>query len=430
MIEALLKEPKEYGIDNECWNYVGIKDVCFFQEGPGLRVWQWKDEGIKVINIKNIIGTGEIILDNTDKYISLEELEDKYRHFEVQEGDILVAASGWTYGKVGVIKKHHLPLLMNTSVIRFRSLDENQLLNSYLYSFLSSPFMKSQIDILISGVDIPNFGPSHVKRMSIPIPPIQTQKRIADILSAYDDLIENNLKRIKLLEQASQNIYKEWFVNLRFPDHENTPINEETGLPVGWEYGVVSDLCEVKSGYAFKSKHWRKEGNPVIKIKNINNNTVNIGKSDFVDDDIAGVANKYELFSGDVIIAMTGATVGKVGLVPKIDKRIYLNQRVGLFRPLLEENNNIALVFSFFLTDDSQQQVLNFAQGAAQPNISGSEIGNIKLNIADSKVLYEFNKLTKPSIYLIQTLYGQNQKLKAARDILLPRLMNRTVEVE
>ena len=88
--------------------------------------------------------------------------------------------------------------------------------------------------------------------------------------SNYDDLIENNLKRIKLLEQAAQNIYKEWFVNLRFPGHENTPINEKTGLPEGWEYGVVSDLCEVKSGYAFKSKQWKKEGNPVIKIKNIN----------------------------------------------------------------------------------------------------------------------------------------------------------------
>ena len=151
--------------------------------------------------------------------------------------------------------------------------------------------------------------------------------------------------------------------------------------------------------------------------------------SGFVDDEVADVAKKYELFTGDVVIAMTGATVGKVGLMPKIDKRIYLNQRVGLFRPLSEENDNIALVFSFFLTDDSQQQVLNFAQGAAQPNISGSEIGNIKLNIADSKVLSEFNKLTKPSNDLIQTLYGQNQKLKAARDILLPRLMNRTIEV-
>ena len=72
-----------------------------------------------------------------------------------------------------------------------------------------------------------------LKSIEIKFPPLQTQKRIADILSAYDDLIENNLKRIKLLEQAAQNIYKEWFVNLRFPGHENTPINEETGLPEG-----------------------------------------------------------------------------------------------------------------------------------------------------------------------------------------------------
>ena len=74
---------------------------------------------------------------------------------------------------------------------------------------------------------------------------LQTQKRIADILSAYDDFIENNLKRIKLLEQAAQNIYKEWFVNLRFPGHENTPINEETGLPEGWEKKDLNNLLNL-----------------------------------------------------------------------------------------------------------------------------------------------------------------------------------------
>jgi type I restriction enzyme S subunit len=275
-----------------------------------------------------------------------------------------------------------------------------------------------------------NVSKSNFMSLPLEVPTsLMEQKRIGLILSSFDNLIENNLKRIKLLEQAAQNIYKEWFVNLRFPEYENTPINEETGLPQGWGNGVVSDLCEVKSGFAFKSKHWKKEGNPVMKIKNINNNTVDIDNSDFVDNDVAGLAKKYELFPGDVIIAMTGATVGKVGLIPKIGKRIYLNQRVGLFRPLTEENDNIALVFSFFLTDDSQQQVLNFAQGAAQPNISGSEIGNIKLNIADSKVLSLFNKMIEPSFQLVQSLYGQNQKLKAARDILLPRLMNRTIEV-
>ncbi|MFT4800849.1 MAG: type I restriction enzyme S subunit [Flavobacteriaceae bacterium] len=295
-------------------------------------------------------------------------------------------------------------------------------------------FLKVNLNLIdiggyVTGAAQPKLSMTNLRRIKINLPPLQTQKRIADILSGYDDLIENNLKRIKLLEQAAQNIYKEWFVNLRFPEYENTPINEETGLPQGWRNGVVSDLCEVKSGFAFKSKHWKKEGNPVMKIKNINNNTVDIDNSDFVDNDVAGLAKKYELFPGDVIIAMTGATVGKVGLIPKIGKRIYLNQRVGLFRPLTEENDNIALVFSFFLTDDSQQQVLNFAQGAAQPNISGSEIGNIKLNIADSKVLSQFNKMIKPSFQLVQSLYGQNQKLKAARDILLPRLMNRTIEV-
>jgi type I restriction enzyme, S subunit len=327
-------------------------------------------------------------------------------------------------GSVYIMPNLYRPvsLAMNLFLIRFREL--NQRFMYYLMK-TNEPYIKS----FANGVATQSITKDAVRNLEFDIPSKIAQKRIADILSAYDDLIENNLKRIKLLEQAAQNIYKEWFVNMRFPGHENTPVNNETGLPEGWEYGIVSNLCKVKSGYAFKSKHWRKEGNPVIKIKNINNNTVNIGNSDFVDDEVADIANKYELFAGDVLIAMTGATVGKVGLIPKFDKRIYLNQRVGLFRPLSEENNNIALVFSFFLTDDSQQQVLNFAQGAAQPNISGSEIGNIKLNIADSKVLLQFNKLVKPSINLIQTLYGQNQKLKVARDILLPRLMNRTIEV-
>ncbi|MEN8901948.1 MAG: restriction endonuclease subunit S [Nonlabens sp.] len=383
------------------------------------------ENGIPIVNQRcireNTINFDTARLSSKDKKIT----EVKF----LQVGDTLINSTGvGTLGRTAYVKKLDQPSSADTHVTIVRP---NKTIIDPKYLSL---YLNAKEDIIenmgkgatgqteLSAKDLSSLNVFYPKSL-------QTQKRIADILSAYDDLIENNLKRIKLLEQAAQNIYKEWFVNLRFPGNENTPINEETGLPVGWEYGVVSDLCEVKSGYAFKSKQWKKKGNPVIKIKNINNNTVSLNDTGFVDDEVAQNAKKYELFSGDVIIAMTGATVGKVGLIPKIDKRIYLNQRVGLFRPLSEENNNIALVFSFFLTDDSQQQVLNFAQGAAQPNISGSEIGNIKLNIADSKVLSEFNKLTKPSIDLIQTLYGQNQKLKAARDILLPRLMNRTIEV-
>jgi len=383
------------------------------------------ENGIPIVNQRcireNTINFDTARLSSKDKKIT----EVKF----LQVGDTLINSTGvGTLGRTAYVKKLDQPSSADTHVTIVRP---NKIIIDPKYLSL---YLNAKEDIIenmgkgatgqteLSAKDLSSLNVFYPKSL-------QTQKRIADILSAYDDLIENNLKQIKLLEQAAQNIYKEWFVNLRFPGHENTPINQETGLPVDWEYGLVSDLCEVKSGYAFKSKQWKKEGNPVIKIKNINNNTVSLNDAGFVDDEVAQNAKKYELFSGDVIIAMTGATVGKVGLIPKIDKRIYLNQRVGLFRPLSDENNNIALVFSFFLTDDSQQQVLNFAQGAAQPNISGSEIGNIKLNIADSKVLSEFNKMIKPSFDLIKSLYGQNQKLKAARDILLPRLMNRTIKV-
>tara|TARA_A100001011_G_C14317437_1_gene848656 strand:- start:3298 stop:4584 length:1287 start_codon:yes stop_codon:yes gene_type:complete len=392
---------------------------------PTTYGFKWQDSGITFLRSECVSELG--YSESGVAFIS-KEAHDAMERSKIKGGDILISITG-NVGRIAVYPLDKTEGNINQHIARVRIIKKEIANREFIYYQLNQRNYRNYYLGIITGAAYPQLSLKQIRETSVYLPPLKIQKRIADILSAYDDLIENNLKRIKLLEQAAQNIYTEWFVNLRFPGYEDTPINEETGLPEGWEYGVVSDLCEVKLGYAFKSKQWKKEGNPVIKIKNINNNTVSLNDTGFVDDEVAQNAKKYELFSGDVIIAMTGATVGKVGLIPKINKRIYLNQRVGLFRPLSDENNNIALVFSFFLTDDSQQQVLNFAQGAAQPNISGSEIGNVKLNIADSKILSEFNKLTKPSIDSIQTLYGQNQKLKAARDILLPRLMNRTIEV-
>jgi type I restriction enzyme S subunit len=289
--------------------------------------------------------------------------------------------------------------------------------------------VQKEMQMVSQGATQDNLSLEKLLKFKVPTPPLETQKRIASILSNYDDLIENNLKRIKLLEETAQNIYKEWFVNFHFPNYEHTEFDGESGLPVGWRKGKVADLCEVKSGYAFKSKDWQTEGNPVMKIKNITNNTVDINDCDYVDDEVAKNAEKFELFEGDVLIAMTGATVGKVGLIPKIDKRIYINQRVGLFRPFSEIENNVYLVFSFFMTDEAQKQILNFAGGAAQPNISSSQISDVELNIGSEEILKMFESKIQSIMVQIQTLYSQNQKLKEARDILLPRLMNRTIEV-
>ncbi len=317
----------------------------------------------------------------------------------------------------------------STEYFIFRGI-ENVSDSDFIYYFsLNEEFKKYAIGSMVGASGRQRADQKFVGEFEINLPPLETQKRIASILSNYDDLIENNLKRIKLLEETAQNIYKEWFVNFRFPNYENTEFDSESGLPFGWRKGKVADLCEVKSGYAFKSKDWQTEGNPVMKIKNITNNTVDITDCDFVDDEVAQSAEKFELFEGDVLIAMTGATVGKVGLIPKIDKRIYINQRVGLFRPFSEIENNVYLVFSFFMTDEAQKQILNFAGGAAQPNISSSQISDVELNIGSDEILKMFESKIQSIMVQIQSLYSQNQKLKEARDILLPRLMNRTIEV-
>ncbi|MBX3121037.1 MAG: restriction endonuclease subunit S [Fimbriimonadaceae bacterium] len=174
---------------------VPLGDVAFFQEGPGLRTHQWTTEGMKVINVTNIIGDGSVNVTNTDKFVSLEEFETRYAHFAIEENDIVVASSGNTYGKVGRIRVEHLPLMMNTSVIRFHSQDRSSLDNDFLYVWLRSPEFINQVEGFVTGGAQPNFGPTHLKRMRITLPGIQHQKAIADILSAYDDLIENNKRR-------------------------------------------------------------------------------------------------------------------------------------------------------------------------------------------------------------------------------------------
>lgn len=405
------------------WREVELFEITNFIK-RGISPKYVEDGGFPIINQKcirgNVVSMEFSRLCSNDKKIP----DEKY----IKVGDVLVNSTGaGTLGRTGWVKELNEPTTVDTHVTIVRP-NKNIVSDKFLALYLSL----KEVEIESMGKGATNqteLSASILGTLKINLPPITTQKRIANILSSYDDLIENNLKRIKLLEETAQNIYKEWFVNFRFPNYQHTKFDEESGLPKGWRKGKVADLCEVKSGFAFKSKDWETEGNPVMKIKNISNNTVDILDCDYVNDEVAKNAEKFELFEGDVLIAMTGATVGKVGLIPKIDKRIYINQRVGLFRPFTDEKNNVYLVFAFFMTDEAQKQILNFAGGAAQPNISSSQISEVELNIGSDEILKVFESKIQSIMVQIQTLYSQNQKLKEARNILLPRLMNRTIEV-
>jgi type I restriction enzyme, S subunit len=278
------------------------------------------------------------------------------------------------------------------------------------------------------GAAIPTTNRDEFYALPLCYPNKEQQILAASILSAYDDLIENNRRRIQLLERAARLLYQEWFVRLRFPGHEHVKIKD--GVPEGWLRGKVGDVAEVRSGFAFKSRDWKSEGNPVIKIKNIvGDGTIDINSCDCIDDSIVNETSKFLIEPGSLLIAMTGATIGKVGLMPRTPKNYYLNQRVGKFLTCSIEKIEYFLYQFFFMDGFAQTQVQNIAAGAAQPNISGSQIESIELLIPQIALLTIFLDSVREGFQMRENLIEQNEKLKKARDLLLPRLMNGEIAV-
>jgi len=174
------------GFEGE-WVERPFTDMIWFQEGPGLRKWQFTSKGIKVINITNLVN-GYLDLEKTQRHISWDEFNKMYKHFEVDEGDIVVASSGNSYCKTSVVRKQDLPLVMNTSVIRFKPL--KNLNYNLLLILLKSDLFKDQIDLLITGGAQPNFGPVHLPKVFFTLPEsMKEQNAIGQILSDMDAAI-------------------------------------------------------------------------------------------------------------------------------------------------------------------------------------------------------------------------------------------------
>jgi len=187
------------------WEQVKFDDYIFFQEGPGIRNWQFTDSGIKLLNVKNI-SNGEIDLSNSNKYISTEEFEKKYKHFLVEDGDIILASSGATYGKNAYFRDPSYSVMVNTSNIRLHPKDKNKIMQGYIKLILDSELFKIQIDRLVTGAAQPNFGPHHLKQIIIPLPPLTIQKQIVEKIEAERTLVEGSKKLIEIYEQKTKDV--------------------------------------------------------------------------------------------------------------------------------------------------------------------------------------------------------------------------------
>ena len=235
-----------------------------------------------------------------------------------QYGDVLIGKDGARYLEDVFVFKQDTKVVLLSSIAILRP-DKTKIISEFLYYFLRNK--NTRIDIRNnygSGSAIPRMVLKDFKRVPIPVPPISEQKAISGILSCLDDKIELNNRINKTLEEMAQAIFKSWFVDFE-PFQDDEFEDSELGrIPKGWRVGTIGDYVKVKSGFAFKSAWWRKDGIPVIKIKNIGNKTIDFNDCSYVSEDKIKCAKDFKVVSGDLLIAMTGATIGKFAVLPQL----------------------------------------------------------------------------------------------------------------
>ena len=193
--------------------------------------------------------------------------------------------------------------------------------------------------------------------------------------------------------------------------------------------GFIGDYCTIKSGFAFKSSWWTENGVKVIKIGSINQDNLNLAECSYVDVDKIDKAKDFKVGAGDLLIAMTGATIGKFAMVPYCTETLLVNQRVGKF--FLGDNpvEKLPFIYCTLKQPDVYYEIVNRGQGSAQPNISAADIMSIPCVIPTADVLNTFNDTVQPLFDLIITNQQENQRLSELRDTLLPKLISGELDV-
>ena len=335
---------------------------------------------------------------------------------KAQIGDVLYSVVG-SFG-IPVYIKEDKPFVFQRHIAILRP--NEKILPRFLYYTMLSKAFSAKADAAAIGAAQRTVSLTALRNIEIDVPAIEEQTRIVNILSAYDDLIENNQKQIKLLEEAAQRLYKEWFVDLRFPGYENTPIVD--GVPQGWKVDAVKSVVSLLSGYAFKSSDFVDNGQyKIVTIKNVQDGNFDGENVNTIAEIPSKMPSHCNLNDGDILLSLTG-NVGRVCLVNGED--YLLNQRVAKL-----DSKYPAYAYCLFRNKDMSDIMNNLANGAAQQNLSPIRTENVRILIPSDNLIEKFENVVSPMISKMLVLNKANSNLKQARDRLLPKLMSGEIEV-
>lgn len=352
--------------------------------------------------------------------------ESEKERFLVKEGDLIFSRTSVVpegVGKCSIITNLSSDLAFESNLIRVR-LDNKTVNPLYCFYYFQTSSGRGKIIAISNGVAVRTIRGSDLTNITIELPSLKNQTEIVNILSPYDDLIENNRRRIQLLEEAARLLYQEWFVRLRFPGHEHTKIVD--GVPEGWRKSPLSELCELIN-YGYTESAVNEEIGPkFLRITDIVPSFINWDSVPYCKIE-ESKKEKFLLKEGDIVIARTGATVG---YAKRINKRhpesVYASYLVRLRINSEIDNKIVGILLE---SDFYKEFVKSNISGAAQPNANAKVLTRFELLVAPKKIQQEFCDIISPILDQKEILQDLSQQLINARDLLLPRLMNGVIPV-
>lgn len=400
------------------WEKVKLGDICKYVTSGGTPKSSIKEyyepKQIPWLKTKEV---NYCRIYETESYISKDGLDNSSAKM-IPQNSVIVAmyGQGDTAGRVAINK---IPLTTNQACCNL-IIDETKACYEFVYYQLVTLYEK--MVSLKNGGAQPNLNAAIIKSMEIKLPPLKTQRYIADILSSYDDLIENNQKQIKLLEEAAQRLYKEWFVDLRFPGHENTKIVD--GVPEGWNWCKLEDAIQFDPKVTLTKERMKQ----FIPMSALSTSSMVLDESQFTET-TSNSGSKFQ--NGDTLLARITPCLenGKTAYVSELksDEGAVGSTEYIVMRA---KTINSYMVYLLARTDDFRQSAINSMSGSdGRQRVKSDKLKMLDYLHPTSELVEKFENVEELIFEKIYRLSKQMQQAKQARDLLLPKLMSGEVEV-
>jgi type I restriction enzyme S subunit len=411
------------------WENITLGSVCDVFSGFAFKSNDLGEEGIPVLKIANI--QGKKILSECKDSFPTSKIDGKLTKYFLEDDDILVAMTGaGSVGKIGKMRNKNQKFLVNqrVAIVRLKSDQANA---EFVYQLLSQDKYEFILYNIGIGAGQPNISPEQIRNLIVPSPTIDIQNKIASILSAYDDLIENNTRRIKILEEMARLIYREWFMEFKAPGIklrkatlEEKKVTGKDVFPDGWVVKRIDDQFQVVLGGTpsrIKQEYWENGSIPWINSSKVNELRI-IEPTELISQ--LGYDNSATklLPRRTTVLAITGATLGQVSM---LEIESCANQSVvGIW-----DESKMMSEYLYLAIKESIHKIIKHAGGSAQPHINKEIVNGSKVIIPPDEIISQFVVIIRPMFNQIANMLFRNSNLLQTRDLLLPKLISGEVEV-